>query len=219
MPKPVCTYCPAPAGTRDHVPPKALFPKPRPKDLVSVPACIACNAGYQLDDEYFAATVALRAGVTKSHPGRRLRDKLFRGLREPQSAKFLEMLASHIGPSDQLAPHLNLPEGTIGYLAEAPRLRRVGARIIQALHYHETGTHLHPEYRARAVLLDEADDFVKATLVAPLRSAPAKELAAGAFAYVWRPLSSDSLTSTWLLDFYADFVIIGLTAPSSRLAA
>jgi hypothetical protein len=57
-----CAYCGAAADlTRDHVPPRVVFPKPRPKDLITVPACRPCNVSAGPDDEYFGA--ALRVAV------------------------------------------------------------------------------------------------------------------------------------------------------------
>jgi hypothetical protein len=53
-----CYLCGAPATTRDHVPPLGLFPKPRPSNLITVPACATCNRNRSLDDEYFRVIVA-----------------------------------------------------------------------------------------------------------------------------------------------------------------
>lgn len=41
------------ATTRDHIPPKSIFPKPRPDDLITVPACSTCNNGDSDFDERF----------------------------------------------------------------------------------------------------------------------------------------------------------------------
>ena len=46
------------AVTREHVPPKNLFLRPRPKNTITVPVCERCNHGYHLDDEYFRVYVA-----------------------------------------------------------------------------------------------------------------------------------------------------------------
>jgi len=51
------------ASTRDHVPPKKIFPKPRPNDLVTVPACQECNMGVSGFDEKFRAYLSLQVGL------------------------------------------------------------------------------------------------------------------------------------------------------------
>jgi hypothetical protein len=56
---PSCIYCSGRGfvPTKDHVPPKCLFPKPRPR-LITVPACPTCNQSFKLDDEYFRLMLA-----------------------------------------------------------------------------------------------------------------------------------------------------------------
>src|SRR5689334_8854010 len=56
-----CAYCGEPATTRDHIPPKKLFPQPWTDDLITVPACSACNNCSSSDDEYFIWMVTVSA--------------------------------------------------------------------------------------------------------------------------------------------------------------
>lgn len=53
-----CYLCGNPSTTRDHIPPLGIFPKPRPDNLITVPACGNCNAKTTLDDEYFRTVVS-----------------------------------------------------------------------------------------------------------------------------------------------------------------
>lgn len=39
--------------TREHVPAKGLFEKPRPSNLNRIPCCFNCNNSYSKEDEYF----------------------------------------------------------------------------------------------------------------------------------------------------------------------
>ncbi len=39
--------------TRDHIPPKCMFPRPLPDNLITVPCCRRCNESFKLDDEAF----------------------------------------------------------------------------------------------------------------------------------------------------------------------
>lgn len=50
----VCVYCGGPPETRDHVPPKVLLDEPYPNNLPVVEACLKCNHGVSLHEEYFA---------------------------------------------------------------------------------------------------------------------------------------------------------------------
>lgn len=47
------------ATTLDHLPPKGIFPKPRPSNLIKVPACAECNNHSSELDEAFRMYLAL----------------------------------------------------------------------------------------------------------------------------------------------------------------
>src|SRR5688500_18167485 len=62
-----CYLCGATENlTRDHIPPKGLFPKPRPSNLYTVPCCYSCNNGAAKEDEYLrvAASSLINANTT-----------------------------------------------------------------------------------------------------------------------------------------------------------
>src|SRR5260370_17512962 len=62
-----CGLCAALAEvTREHFVPQGLWPGPRPNRTETVPACDACNARTNLDDEYFRNTLAMMLELT--HP-------------------------------------------------------------------------------------------------------------------------------------------------------
>ena len=50
----MCVYCGVQPDTSDHVPSKVLLDKPFPPQLPVVDACINCNAGFSLDEQYLA---------------------------------------------------------------------------------------------------------------------------------------------------------------------
>jgi len=54
----ICYMCGKPATTGDHIPPKAIYPDPKPTNLITVPACEQCNRDSSHDDEYFRMVVA-----------------------------------------------------------------------------------------------------------------------------------------------------------------
>jgi hypothetical protein len=56
----LCAYCGLEPGTTvDHIPPKLFFAPPYPSNLLTVPACTACNKSFQADDEYCQREVSL----------------------------------------------------------------------------------------------------------------------------------------------------------------
>ncbi len=61
-----CAYCgtrQAHPGKGDHVPPRSVFVKPRPSNMITVPACRPCNKGFSDIDEEFRVALSLLVGV------------------------------------------------------------------------------------------------------------------------------------------------------------
>ena len=65
-----CCYCHNPSTTKDHIPPKNIFPKPRPTNLITVLSCKDCNEDPSLDDEYFGFIIT--AACAGHHQAREL---------------------------------------------------------------------------------------------------------------------------------------------------
>lgn len=51
-------------GGYDHLPPKAIFQKPRPLNLITVPSCNKCNNNGSKDDEDFETFLAFIIGFS-----------------------------------------------------------------------------------------------------------------------------------------------------------
>lgn len=59
----ICAICGInEATTSDHIPPKSIFPKPRPNNLITVPSCFDCNNSASELDEVFRLYLALHVG-------------------------------------------------------------------------------------------------------------------------------------------------------------
>jgi hypothetical protein len=80
VPQTLCAICgTALATTRDHVPPKGIFPKPRPA-LVTVPACFACNNSGSQFDEAFLVHLSMHVGIENAHSKRLCHNHTVRAL-------------------------------------------------------------------------------------------------------------------------------------------
>jgi hypothetical protein len=131
-----CVYCQARlATTRDHVPPKSMFSKPKPTTLVTVPACLQCNQGYKKDEDYFLATVTFtEAGI--STEGKKLwEQKLQRMYAKDQGIR--RLMAKSFAPVELVTPAgLYLGNG-LTIEPEWPRIKNVFVKIVKALYYYE----------------------------------------------------------------------------------
>lgn len=62
-PRQLCAICGTnEATTADHLPPKGIFPHPRPSNLITVPSCAGCNNNSSALDEAFRLYLALHVG-------------------------------------------------------------------------------------------------------------------------------------------------------------
>jgi len=50
-----CVYCGSAPETREHVPPKVFLDRPYTDNLPIVEACVECNNGFSMDEEYMAS--------------------------------------------------------------------------------------------------------------------------------------------------------------------
>lgn len=62
----MCAICGATniPGSRDHLPPRSIFMKPRPQNLITVPSCVPCNNLGSKHDEVFKTFLAFLLGQT-----------------------------------------------------------------------------------------------------------------------------------------------------------
>ncbi len=56
-----CAFCGGPPTTRDHVPPRVFLDQPYPGNLPVIGACVDCNRGASLDEEYVACLLEVAA--------------------------------------------------------------------------------------------------------------------------------------------------------------
>lgn len=125
-----CIYCGQEANTRDHVPPKCLFPKPRPP-MITVPACLACNKSYEKDDVLLAIATWGEAYIEHPQAMRVWQESLGPLLR--RSPRFSAMLASNIMPGTSRTPTgLYLPHRMEIQVSKS-RISRAVERIVKGL--------------------------------------------------------------------------------------
>ncbi len=65
-----CCYCGGKATTKEHIPPKGIFNKPLPNDLITVPCCHSCNLNGSVNDEAFKVFLGLHVARAKGEAER-----------------------------------------------------------------------------------------------------------------------------------------------------
>lgn len=224
----ICIYCGLNRTlTVDHIPPKCLFPKPRPSDLVKVPSCRECNASASKDDEYFRLMLTLREDAFGNANVEALLPTVYRSLNRESSIGFRKLLLKNLRTIEVHTPAGLYLGNRKGYNVDLERLGRVAARTVKGLFYHEKGFRLPDSHKIGAFqedgLRDLAGDARKEllhTIIAPLTSKSPKEIGKKAFKYWVSFTDTDPCTSAWLLIFYERVPFICLVLPqNAKIAA
>jgi hypothetical protein len=206
----VCVYCGAPgARTMDHIPPKALFARPLPDDMITVPACDQCHGSTAMDDEYFAFVVLCAVELGRVPGAESARDRLTRGIAEPPRRRFGMNLLKAMHDIE-----IRTPSGIIigkrpGMRVDEARMRKVMTRIIRGLHAKVRGAKLSARAKVGVRLIQShsyhvLDDLVNA------RWDLDQIAAGGAFRYQYAALPEEPGRSVWLAGFYQRVIILGV---------
>ncbi len=213
----LCVYCQQRRATEpDHVPPRALFPRPWPKDLIEVPSCSECNRGFSKDDEWFRAMLIMRRDVAEQAASQPLLDALFRAVARPQAKGLAELISRSMHDLPVVTRAGLLLGHTPAYTVDTQRFRRYLARIVRGLFYHETGEPLPSDVRVTPDVTFE-NNLARRTEVAEYIAGPLERvIGANIFGYTWRRTPTNRFTSVWLLVFYgvAPYLVLTVQHPS-----
>jgi hypothetical protein len=199
--------------TRDHIPPRSLFARPFPSNLITVPACAACHGPTTGDDEYFRLAMAFNS-VALAHPVlQQLETDVMRALTKPTKAGFARSTWRMTRRGFiQLTRHLSVPAMAFG--VDRERLARVVERITRGLYFRHRGVRIPAGYSV--TVADELHfDMEGADIVqAKLDAQPVIDIANGVFTYRYCYREErDPGVSAWLMTFYGAVKFVGMTTP------
>lgn len=193
-----CVYCGLACNpTRDHVPPKCIFPKPRPSNLISVPACEDCNqkAG-QVDDEMFKAAIALQVKQRKSVENKKFVESALRTLEN--NRRLRDTLLGGRKPTWVRNDNNELVE-TSKYLWPGNNHDAVVGRTTQGLYYHHTRDSLFNLGCELEVYFFERGD---SDVVEMAQSLQMRAVGNRQFTYAFAIPIEDPRRTLWLYEFY-----------------
>jgi hypothetical protein len=197
-----CAYCgDCRELTKDHVPPRSLFSKPRPA-LMTVPCCNPCNKGFQQDDEYFQLMV--KAGIDTQKFPNEVADsiKAIKNLARPESLGFAISFLEKYEPNPGR------------HYVDPKRIERVLHRIVRGLFYHDVGVRLLESLPFRFVSINDSPKKAAAfrSVIASLEESPTT-VGDGIFRYAFEQEVPFTLSMAWLFTFYDHRKFLCLTTP------
>lgn len=214
-----CVYCGKKRTiTDDHIPPKNIFSRPRPDNLITVPSCHICNNDSSLDDEYFWITMSVRQDVYNHPDISQNKDVINRAINHPNKYKFRQSLENSIEVCNAFS-NSGLYLGKKHYLnVHLERLNRVVERIIKGLYFHHTHSILSNECITIAYITDcfisfegtEIWEKIK-DLFEILQYEQTNIIGNNIFEYKFKIVSDDNKNSLWILKFYNKVYFAGAT--------
>ncbi len=219
--KPICVYCGSnPGGTRDHVPPKALFGKPRPQ-LITVPCCHQCRETQSLDDEYFVRIILMRRELPEGSSAIAARDAVIRSFTKPNKQAFTRSLIRTLNEVPTYTPSGIYVGHRTTYTVDLRRLDNVIQRTTRALHFQEFGMRLPDDHICITFALD---GFSVANpgaiskvqkLWAHASSGVKRDFGSGTFTYWFQKLEETKGATHWAFLVYGCTPFVSLTCPAT----
>lgn len=189
----LCYLCGAEATTRDHVPPKTLFPEPRPSNLITVPACEQCNKAYSRDEEYFRNNLVAVSNYENAAP-----------VWETVRRSYKRRPAIH---ADLLSRSFPLHVGRVklfGLKFDRTRTNRILQKIARGLVFHHYDRVLPATIPCETYLAETVPNGVRELLP----KFPCRNRFGTTFSYIGGMAGDVPEAGTWLLVFYVSRVFV-----------
>jgi hypothetical protein len=145
-----CYYCGKKASTREHVPPKCLFPESKDipgkdfrKNLITVPSCFRHNTDKSKDDEYLQFTMLMNVKSNNLAREQALTKLMRATKRSPRKYKGFIKNPRRVFVHE---PGGLSPEGSIGYTADLGRFNRIMRQIVAGIYLHRFGVRFTGKY-------------------------------------------------------------------------
>lgn len=193
----ICAICGRnEATTSDHLPPKGIFPKPRPHNLITVPSCAECNNGASDLDETFRLYLALHVGdlddaVTSAYFHEALRTykhnkRLQRDILESASpVDFTTLGGIYIGQGMKIPWNSKAHDAVI-------------ERMVRGLYFHHFGEVLAPDTQVSTKWFNQPDEEFLRSLVGLRKCVVGNNQ----FIYLYGRAEDYPPASVWYFEFY-----------------
>jgi len=213
-----CVYCGERDGTeKEHAVGRLFFPKPRPDNLVTVPACRECNRGVSKDEEYVRAVLLTLMDTEEASAAIRLRaEELRRSFEREEGKPLANLILSSVQWVNVESPAgIMLPNKVPLIGADTDRMYRVFIKIVMGLYYAWKRERLPSDYEV-LVYLPGVGEPLQDVLPQAVRFVAEKgvlhEIGDGnSFVYWVRHGEELPDQSYWLMSFYRAIPILAAT--------
>lgn len=217
-----CVYCgKVKEISNDHIPPKNLFPSPRPINLITVPSCKECNQKASNDDEYFRLVLSMRSDTFKHPEVSKNIVKLQRSLQKPEQKGFRASFLNSLAFVDSHTPAGIYLGKTNAFLVDMKRVNDVIKRITQGLFYKEKGRRLPDNYRVWVCCIDDIINehphllgtFTMKDIISSTLKGKSRTIGNDVFKYWCNFAIDEENSSAMVFSFYGRVNFLALTMP------
>jgi hypothetical protein len=206
--KQLCAICGREeATTSDHIPPRGIFPKPRPSNLITVPACLDCNHAGSAYEESFRVYLSMEVGSETPETTKLWEESALGTL------KHNHKLRREIERSFRFID-VRTPAGI--YLGKATSFRinakaynAVIERIVRGFYYHHYGEIIGDRAIFKTTMLRGIDR----TVLEMSQGWPINVIGKQALIYKFYRVLESPLDSVWIFEFYNHHWAMGSTEP------
>lgn len=201
----ICAICGKnPATTNDHIPPKGMFPRPRPHDLITIPACLECNKRTEKLDEEFRVFINMFVGKTTPEAESLWKTETLYTIQH--NDRLLRKALSAFQPAYLTSKHgIIINKTKVVTWDESPNI--IIEKITRGLYYHHFGL----------VLSDKVNITIKQINNIPPETAERiktwswNSVGGGQFLYGYARANDVPLHSAWLLVFHKKLLVLSCT--------
>jgi hypothetical protein len=186
-----CAYC----GefleiTRDHIPPKSLFGRPHPSNLITVPACRPCHEECKKDDEYFHFAITVGVDREKFPKENAASVDTINNLVRPESTGFANLVKE------------NYDCETKCQTIDGIRINAVLHRIVRGLFFYQTRIHLPKSVPFKCYSISDSPRSADLSKIIDNAIPNLQTIGDGVFRYAFLDPQTDRLEVFCLLKFY-----------------
>lgn len=198
----MCCYCGIKkATTRDHIPPKGIFNKPRPNDLITVPCCIDCNNKASKYDERFKAYLGMHVAKAGGEGEKLFKEGVLETVRHNTKIKQAIFQSSYPVYTSLRSDTIITKGVAIPWDNEAHDL--IIERITRGLFFHHYKEIVPKSTSIQIYWFKEKPGNYGFELYT-------NSIANGAFVYHYNKVDNAEFGSVWLFDFYGSHFAGGI---------
>ena len=204
----ICVFCGAKATTRDHIPPKGIFPRPLPPNakLITVPACTTCNGSASEDDEifrnYISQTVSADSDFRTTEEQNKLKGQAKRGIERSPKKDIQNKNPALIVNENKIIERTEAK-------AEFKVTERVIKKIVRGLYFYHFKSIFPIGKKIEIIILNP----LRKGLWCKLQFKSSNICGEDVFHYQYGRLDLDLHVSIWVFDFYNNKKIGAITDP------